>query len=58
MHLKLALSKKAGLSNHLFVLKCLINKYCNKKGGSFYACFNDFHKVFDIVLHKGLKLKF
>ena len=56
-HSQMGFTKAARTSDHLFVLKCLIDKYCNSKEGRLYACFIDFHKAFDSVIHTGLKLK-
>lgn len=50
-------TKHARTSDHCFIVKCLIDKYCNTKEGRLYACFIDFHKAFDSVVHNGLKLK-
>ena len=41
----------------MFVLKTLIDKYTLKGGDKFYACFDDFKKAFDSVIHPGLTLK-
>lgn len=41
----------------MFILKSLIDKYCSKPGGKLYACFVDFRKAFDKVIHAGLKMK-
>ena len=50
-------TKHARTSDHCFIVKCLIDKYCNTKEGRLYACFVDFQKAFDSVIHCGLKLK-
>ena len=50
-------TKHARTSDHCFVIKCLIDKYCSIKEGRLYACFIDFRKAFDSVIHTGLKLK-
>ena len=47
--------KHVRTSDHMFVLKSLINKYINKSGGRLYTCFVDFRKAFDTVIHTGLK---
>ena len=49
--------RKARTSDYMFVLKSLINKYINSKGGKLYSCFVDFHKASDTVIHPGLKVK-
>ena len=35
----------------MFVLRTLIEKYSSGKNGKLYACFIDFHKAFDRVIH-------
>jgi hypothetical protein len=50
-------SKKARTSDHLFVLKCLINKYINGDHKKLYVCFVDFKKAFDTVIHSGIKYR-
>ena len=40
-------TKHARTSDHCFIVKCLIDKYCSTKEGRLYACFIDFHKAFD-----------
>ena len=44
-------------SDHMFILKTIINKYCNTKEGRMFACFVDFQKAFDTVILPGIKLK-
>jgi hypothetical protein len=41
----------------MFVLKTLIYKYNSGKGGKLFACFVDFKKAFDKVIHSGIKYK-
>ena len=41
----------------MFVLKTLIDKYTNKAGDKLFACFVDFKKAFDSVIHLGMKIK-
>lgn len=50
-------TKHARTSDHCFIVKCLIDKYCSTKEGKLYACFIDFYKAFDSVIHCELKLK-
>ena len=50
-------TKKAGTSDHMFILKTIIDKYCKTKEGRVYACFVDFQKAFDTVIHTGIKIK-
>ena len=54
---QLGFTKAARTSDHMFILKTILDKYCNSKDGRVYACFVDFHKAFDTVIHTGLKLK-
>ena len=54
---QIGFTKNARTSDHMFVLKSLIDKYTNMKGGKLYACFVDFQKAFDSVIHPGLQVK-
>ena len=54
---QIGFTRKARTSDHMFVLKSLIDKYINSKGEKLYSCFVDFHKAFDTVIHPGLKVK-
>ena len=56
---QIGFSKKARTSDHIFVLKTLIDKYIhvNRKGGKLFACFIDLRKAFDIVIHAGIRYK-
>jgi hypothetical protein len=54
---QIGFSKNSRTSDHLFVLKCLVDKYINSGGKCLYACFVDFHKAFDTVVHSGIKCK-
>ena len=51
---QIGFSKKARTSDHLFVMKCLIDKYTNSGNKRLYACFVDFHKAFDTIIHEGI----
>ena len=56
-----AFKKNCRTSDHVFVMKSIINKYCIQKKGKLYTCFVDFRKAFDSVwrdalLYKLLKL--
>ena len=44
---------KARTSDHMFVLRTLIQKYTNNKS-KLYVCFINFSKAFDTVLHSAL----
>jgi hypothetical protein len=48
--------KKTRTSDHMFVLKTLIQKYINN-GKKLFACFVDFKRAFDSVLHAALFYK-
>ena len=54
---QIGFSKKARTSDHIFVLKCLIDKYLNYGNKKVFACFVDFRKAFDKVIHTGIMLK-
>ena len=41
----------------MFIIKCISDKYCKTKVGKVYACFVDFQKAFDTVIHTGIKIK-
>ena len=49
--------KKARTSDHMFILRTLFETYCSHKEGRLYACFIDFRKAFDMVIHEGIKIK-
>ena len=44
-------------SDHIFVLKTLIDKYTQSGTKRLYTCFVDFRKAFDTVRHEELLLK-
>ena len=54
---QIGFTKKARTTDHMFVLKTIVDKYCNSKNGRVYACFVDLKKAFDTVIHTGIKLK-
>ena len=47
-------TRKARTSYHI---KTIIDKYCNSMDGRVFACFVDFQKAFDTVIHTGIKIK-
>ena len=49
--LQIWFTKQARTSDHMFVLRMLIEKYTHDKNGKLYGCFIDFHKAFDRVIH-------
>jgi hypothetical protein len=49
--------KKARTSDHMFVLKTIIDEYCVAGNTKLYSCFVDFQKAYDTVIHTGVKLK-
>jgi hypothetical protein len=52
-----AFRKSSRTSDHMFVLKSLLNKYTSKKKGKLYTCFVDFRKAFDSVWREALLYK-
>ena len=54
---QIGFTKKARTADHMFVINCLINKYCSSKDGRLFACFVDLKKAFDTVIHAGIKIK-
>jgi chromosome segregation ATPase len=50
-------SKKSRTSDHIFVLKCIIEKYLKTDTKKLCVCFVDFHKTFDTVIHPGIRYK-
>ena len=53
---QIGFKKGARTSDHIFVLKCLINS-AKAAGKPLYVCFVDFRKAFDTVWQKGLFFK-
>jgi len=49
--------KRCRTSDNVFILKSLIDKYTNKKGGKLFVCFVDMRKAFDSVWRDGLFYK-
>lgn len=54
---QIGFKRKARTADHMFVLKCLIDKYIAPKGGCLYTCFVDMRKAFDKVWWHGLFYK-
>jgi hypothetical protein len=54
---QIGFSKKTRTSDHIFVLKTLIDKYINRKGEKLFACFIDLRKAFDTVINAGIRYK-
>ena len=54
---QIGFKKHARTSDHMFILKSLIDKYINKSGGRLYTCFVDIRKASDTVIHPGIKVK-
>ena len=53
---QIGFTKDSRTSDHVFVLKTLIDKYLHKKE-KLFACFVDFRKAFDTVAHTDIYLK-
>ena len=41
----------------MFILKCLVDKYTNSMGNKLYACFVDYKRAFDTLIHPGMLIK-
>ena len=54
---QIGFTKKARTSGHMFVLRTLIEKYTKDRNAKLYACFIDFRKAFDRVIHPILLYK-
>jgi hypothetical protein len=54
---QIGFTKNARTSDHMFIIKCIIDKYCKTENGKVYACFVDFQKAFDTVIHTGIQIK-
>ena len=57
MKVKLASPRKLRTSDHMFILKSILESHCSDRNGRVYACFVDFRKAFDTVIHTGIKIK-
>jgi hypothetical protein len=51
------LKESCRTSDHIYILKTLINKYSNKCKNNLYVCFVDFKKVFDSAVRQALMYK-
>jgi hypothetical protein len=47
---------KTRTTDHMFILKCLVDNYTNSKGNKLYACFVDFKRAFYTVIHPGMRI--
>ena len=54
---QIGFTKQARTSDHMFIIKTIIDKYCIAKNKKVFACFVDLKKAFDTVIHEGIKLK-
>ena len=54
---QIGFKKSARTSDHMFVLRTIIEKLRSSKTDTLYACFIDFKKAFDTVWQNGLLLK-
>ena len=54
---QIGFSKKGRTSDHIFVLKCSIDKYLKCVDKELYVCFVDFRKAFNTVIHVGIMYK-
>ena len=53
---QIGFSKASRTSDHMFVVKCIIDHYF-AKGSKIYSCFVDFKKAFDSVLQTAILIK-
>ena len=54
---QIVFTRKCRTSDHIFILKTLIDTYTKEPSGKLFACFVDFRKAFDTVLHSALFIK-
>ena len=54
---QIGFQKKARTTDHMFVLRTLIEKYTKQNKSHLFTCFIDFKKAFDSVLHQAVLLK-
>jgi hypothetical protein len=43
--------------NHMHILKCLVDMHTNSKDKKLYACFVDFKRASDTLIHPGMLIK-
>ena len=48
---------KPRTTNHMLILKCLVDMHTNSKGKKLYACFVDFKRASDTLIHPGMLIK-
>jgi hypothetical protein len=51
---QIGFSKGNRTSDHIFVLKTVIDKYCKQGSKRLFSCFVDFRRAFDTVRHDEL----
>jgi hypothetical protein len=51
---QIGFSKGKRNSDHIFVLKTLIDKYCQQGSKRLFSCFVDFRSAFDTIRHEEL----
>ena len=56
-NVQIGFTKNARTSDHMFIMKSLIDKSININGGKLYSCYVDFRKTFDSAIHPGLQVK-
>jgi hypothetical protein len=54
---QIGFKKKARTTDHMFIIRTLIEKYCKKGKKPLYACFVDFQKAFDSIWHEAMLVK-
>lgn len=55
--LQIGFMKNSRTTDHMLILKTLIDKYVNNNAEQLYFCFVDFRKAYDTVWRKGLMYK-
>lgn len=54
---QIGFQKQSRTTDHMFVLRTIIEKYTKQSKSQLFTCFIDFKKAFDSVLHQALFLK-